>query len=175
MKKIISLALIAATAVGSAALAETTHHSTKRHAVKKETVANEPRERVGTLSCQVAGGIGLVIASKKDVTCEFRQRTGKIERYTGSIGKFGLDVGITGKTYMTWLVYNVQPTRVGDDALAGTYVGASASASAGVGLGANALVGGSGKNFGLQPLSGEVGTGLNVAAGVARLQLRPAG
>jgi len=55
-----------------------------------------------------------------------------------------------------------------------TYVGASASASIGLGLGANALIGGDKKNFGLQPLSAETGTGLNVAAGVSRLQLRAA-
>ncbi|WP_348647681.1 DUF992 domain-containing protein [Rhizobium sp. BK275] len=60
----------------------------------------------------------------------------------------------------------------GDGALAGTYAGASAGASVGVGLGANALVGGNSKNFALQPLSGETGTGVNVAAGVSRLELK---
>jgi hypothetical protein len=33
------------------------------------------------------------------------------------------------------------------------------------------LVGGTSKNFGLQPLSAEANTGLNVAAGVSRLEL----
>nr|WP_281405077.1 DUF992 domain-containing protein [Rhizobium sp. FKY42] len=59
--------------------------------------------------------------------------------------------------------------------LAGSYVGASASAAAGIGVGANALIGGSSKNFALQPVSAQVGIGLNVAAGVSRLQLSHAG
>jgi hypothetical protein len=42
-------------------------------------------------------------------------------------------------------------------------------------LGANALIGGNAKNFALQPLSAEVGTGVNIAAGVSRLQLKRAG
>jgi hypothetical protein len=45
----------------------------------------------------------------------------------------------------------------------------------GVGVGANALVGGSRNSFALQPLSVQGQTGLNVAAGVARLELRAGG
>ncbi len=44
-----------------------------------------------------------------------------------------------------------------------------------VGGNANALVGGSENSFALQPLSFEGQTGLNVAVGVASLELRPAG
>jgi hypothetical protein len=43
----------------------------------------------------------------------------------------------------------------------------------GVGGNANALVGGSNNSFALQPLSFEGQTGLNVAVGVAGLELRP--
>ncbi|MDQ0457226.1 DUF992 domain-containing protein [Rhizobium paknamense] len=156
-----------------AAFAASSHHP--HHRAPQKVVANEPKQRLGTLNCQIDGGVGMLIGSKKNVTCEFRQRSGKVERYAGSIGKLGLDVGITGKTYMSWVVVNTKPTSVGDGALAGSYVGASASASVGVGLGANALVGGNSKNFALQPLSGEAGTGLNVAAGVSRLQLKLVG
>lgn len=49
-----------------------------------------------------------------------------------------------------------------------------AGASVGYGLGANALVGGTAKNFGLQPLIGATNTGLKVPAGVSRLQMRSA-
>jgi len=114
----------------------------------------------------------MIIGSNKAIDCSFKQKTGKVEHYTGTIGKLGLDIGVTGKSYLSWIVVNTAPTRVGDGALAGTYVGASAAASVGVGLGANALVGGNSKNFALQPLSGETGTGVNVAAGVTRLELR---
>jgi hypothetical protein len=57
--------------------------------------------------------------------------------------------------------------------LAGNYVGASAQATVGAGLGANVLVGGSDRTVALQPLSVQGQTGLNVAAGVADLELRP--
>lgn len=171
MKKTLIIAIATTMALGSAASAASTHQSQKKHT---QQVAAQPKERLGMLSCEVAGGIGLLIGSSKAVTCQFKQRTGKVERYTGTIGKLGLDVGITGKSYLSWVVVNTVPTTVGSGSLAGTYVGASASASVGVGLGANALVGGNNKNFGLQPLSAEAGTGLNVAAGVSRLQLRPA-
>jgi hypothetical protein len=137
-------------------------------------MAEQPKQRLGTLSCAVAGGVGLLIGSNRSVDCTFRQRTGKTERYTGSIGRLGLDVGVTGKRYMSWIVVNTAPTRAGEGGLAGTYIGASASASVGLGLGANALIGGSAKNFALQPISGEAGTGLNIAAGVSQLKLKRA-
>ena len=156
-------------AFAGSAGAVTRHHAPKH---SKQLVAQEPKERLGTLSCEVAGAVGLVIGSSRTLECSFKQRTGKVERYTGSIGRLGIDVGITGKRYMSWLVVNTAPTRIGDGALAGTYVGASASASVGLGLGANALVGGNAKNFALQPLSAEAGTGLNVAAGISQLKLR---
>ncbi len=171
MKKTLILALAGAMAMTSAASAASTHHNRK----PAEKVVAQPKQRLGTLSCEVAGGIGLLVGSSRAVDCQFKQRTGKVERYTGTIGKLGLDVGVTGKSYLSWIVVNTEPTTIGQGSLAGTYVGASARASVGVGLGANALVGGNNKNFGLQPLSAEAGLGLNVAAGVSRLQLRTAG
>jgi hypothetical protein len=167
MNKILLLAAAFSVAVVPIANAATMHKPNTH-----TTQIAEPRQRLGTLSCEVAGGVGLIIGSSKSVDCTFKQRSGKIERYAGKIGKLGVDVGVTGKTYLSWVVLNTAPTRVGDGALAGTYVGASAAASIGVGLGANALVGGNSKNFALQPLSTEAGTGLNVAAGVSRLQLQ---
>ncbi|WP_283193653.1 DUF992 domain-containing protein [Rhizobium sp. AN80A] len=172
MKKTLILALATTLGLVSVATAADTRHGKSQH---NEKVASQPKERLGTLSCEVAGGIGSLIGSSRTVDCQFKQRTGKVERYTGTIGKLGIDVGVTGKSYLSWVVINTKPTTVGEGSLAGTYVGASAGATVGLGLGANALVGGNAKNFGLQPLSAEVGTGLNVAAGVSRLQLRKAG
>ncbi|MBB3946115.1 hypothetical protein GGQ73_002061 [Rhizobium skierniewicense] len=168
MKKTLILALAGAMAMTSAASAASNQHSRK----PVEKVVSQPKERLGTLSCEVAGGIGLLVGSSRAVDCQFKQRAGKVERYTGTIGKLGLDVGVTGKSYISWVVVNTEPTTIGQGSLAGTYVGASARASLGIGLGANALVGGNAKNFGLQPLSAESGMGVNVAAGVSRLQLR---
>jgi hypothetical protein len=171
MKRIIIAAAAISVAFASVASAASTHHHPKK---KSAEVASEPKERLGTLSCEVAGGVGMILGSSKKVSCTFKQRSGKVEHYAGTIGKLGIDVGITGKSYLSWVVVNTAPTRIGDGALAGTYVGASAGASVGLGLGANVLIGGNAKNFALQPLSAEAGTGLNVAAGVSRLQLSPA-
>lgn len=172
MNKLLIVAMATTLGIISATSAAQTHHSKKYYS---QQVATQPKERLGTLSCEVAGGIGMLIGSSRAVDCQFKQRTGKVELYTGTIGKLGIDIGVTGKSQLSWIVVNTTPTTVGEGSLAGTYVGASAGAAVGLGLGANALVGGNSKNFGLQPLSAEAGTGLNVAAGVARLQLHKAG
>lgn len=131
------------------------------------------RTRVGTLSCDISGGIGLIITSRKDVTCMFTpSHRGPREVYIGSISKFGLDLGATSGGEMIWAVYAPSTRRFG--ALAGSYGGASAEATVGAGVGANVLIGGSNRTVTLQPLSVQGQTGLNVAAGVAGLELRPA-
>jgi hypothetical protein len=128
--------------------------------------------RLGTLNCDVSGGIGLIITSKKDLLCIYTpDGGGPRETYAGAIRKFGLDIGATTGGQMIWIVY--APTRGGPNALAGEYVGATAEATVGAGAGANALIGGSNRTFTLQPLSLQAQTGLNLAAGVAGLTLRP--
>ncbi len=126
--------------------------------------------KVGTLACDVSGGIGLILGSSKSMTCTFHRADGKAEFYSGTINKFGVDIGVTGQQYMSWVVFAAGSLRPG--ALAGTYGGATAEATAIVGVGANVLVGGSGRSVALQPLSVSGQTGLNVAAGVASLSLR---
>jgi hypothetical protein len=137
------------------------------------TLAHANRTKVGTLSCDISGGIGLIITSKKDLTCMFTpSQPGPREVYVGSITKFGLDLGATSGGEMVWAVY--APTNRKFGALAGQYGGATAEATVGAGLGANVLVGGSNRTVALQPVSVQGQAGLNVAAGVADLILRPA-
>lgn len=124
---------------------------------------------IGTLSCDVAGGIGFIIGSSKSMECQFRGTSG-IEYYSGVINKFGLDIGVTGSQVMSWVVF--APGSVAPGSLAGTYVGATAEATAAVGAGANVLIGGFNRSITLQPVSISGQTGLNVAAGVAELVLR---
>jgi hypothetical protein len=126
--------------------------------------------KLGILNCDIAPGVGLLIGSSKNVRCTFRNRTGRLERYHGSIDKIGLDLGVTGRGRAAWLVF--APGNVGRSALSGTYVGGQASASVIVGLGANVLVGGFKNNINLQPISVQGQTGLNIAIGVASLNLR---
>ena len=131
------------------------------------------RTKVGTLTCDISAGIGLIITSKKDVTCMFTpSQPGPREVYTGSITKFGLDLGATAGGEMVWVVFAPTDRRFG--ALAGNYGGASAEATVGAGVGANVLVGGSNRTVSLQPLSVQGQAGLNLAVGVAGLDLHPA-
>lgn len=126
---------------------------------------------VGTLTCNVASGWGFVFGSSKDLHCTFRQSDRRVEHYTGSISKFGVDIGYTEGGVLVWGV--VAPSSdVRPGTLDGDYVGASASATIGVGLGANVLVGGFDESFALQPLSVSGNEGLNVAAGVGSISLK---
>ncbi len=132
----------------------------------------QSRAQVGVLDCDVSGGIGLIVGSRKAMNCTFTPSgQGPREVYTGSIGKFGLDVGATAGGRMVWGVFAA--TAGGPAALAGTYAGASAEASAGAGLGANVLVGGSNRTVALQPVSVQGQAGVNLAVGVAALTLNP--
>ena len=131
------------------------------------------RTKVGSLTCDISADIGLIIASKKELTCMFTpSQPGPREVYTGSITKFGLDLGAAAGGEMVWAVY--APTNHRFGALAGHYGGASAEATVGAGVGANVLVGGSNRTVSLQPVSGQGQAGLNLAVGVAGLELRPA-
>jgi hypothetical protein len=135
----------------------------------------DARVKAGVLSCDVSGGFGWIIGSSKSVSCIFTpDQPGPTEAYVGVIRKYGLDIGATSRQHMVWGVFaDTWGRPVG--ALAGDYVGATGEATVAVGLGANVLVGGSNRTIALQPLSVTGQTGLNIAAGVADLQLRPAG
>jgi hypothetical protein len=129
--------------------------------------------KVGTLDCDVSGGVGMIVASQKWVRCMFTPAVrGRAEIYEGSISKFGLDLGATSGGRLVWEVY--APTGYRRWALAGNYGGATAEATVGAGVGANVLVGGNDRTVSLQPVSFQGQAGLNVAAGVASLELRPA-
>jgi hypothetical protein len=133
-------------------------------------VAQVSRVEVGVLNCTVAGGTGFIVGSTKSLSCTF-VRPGADERYSGTINKFGIDIGTTSKSVLSWAVF--APTAaLKNGALAGSYGGVSGEATVGVGVGANALVGGSNKTIVLQPLSVQAQQGLNIAAGVAALELR---
>lgn len=134
--------------------------------------AQQPaRVEVGVLNCAVSGGAGFVFGSSKRLDCTF-QAGSRREAYVGTINKFGLDVGFTGASVISWAV--LAPTSTfGPGALAGSYGGATGEATVGVGLGANVLVGGSNRTIALQPVSVQAQQGLNVAVGIAAIELRP--
>ena len=130
------------------------------------------RAKVGRLTCEVAGGLGMIIASSKEMECRYVAADGRHEEmYHGVIRKFGLDFGGTDRGMLVWDVF-AETEGPMHGALAGNYEGVGASATVGVGLGANALVGGSNREISLQPLSVQTQTGLDIAAGVSSLELR---
>ncbi len=127
--------------------------------------------KVGVLTCRVEGGAGFLIGSAKGVDCKYKPAGGgRSERYTGSIGKLGLDIGITNETVLGWVVFAPGKTKAG--ALKGSYSGISAEATLGVGLGANAMIGGFRQSINLQPFSVQAQTGLNASLAVSNLTLR---
>jgi len=132
--------------------------------------ANAGGVNVGSLTCNVAGGIGFVFGSSKDLSCLFTRTDGIAEKYTGAIKKFGIDVGFTKEAQMVWLVF--APGNIAPGAVAGSYAGATLSGTVGVGVGANVLVGGSNKQITLQPVSVEGSIGLNAAGGIGVVELQ---
>ena len=154
--------LLAGTAIVAAAVAFGGAASAAEHGVK-----------VGTLACHVSSGWGFIFGSSRDLHCDFhpsKAPTG--ERYAGTISKFGVDIGYTQGGVLVWGVF-APTTNLTRGALAGDFAGATASATVGVGAGANVLIGGSNRTISLQPLSIEGNTGLNVAAGIGAINLRP--
>lgn len=129
---------------------------------------------VGTLICDVSGGLGLIIGSQREMVCVLEAVDGSVDRYVGVINRFGLDLGATTAGTIVWTVIAPTDEMYAPGVLSGNYVGASAEATAGIGVGANVLVGGGEHSFTLQPISVQGQTGLNIAAGVAELVLRPA-
>ena len=135
------------------------------------TAAAQGRIQAGQLTCDISGGIGLIFGSQRTLNCSFTPAVpGPIEFYAGTLTKLGVDIGITTGGVMVWIVY--APTSRPAGALSGSYGGASAEASVVAGVGANVLIGGSNRTIELQPVSLQGQAGLNVAAGVAGIDLR---
>jgi hypothetical protein len=126
--------------------------------------------KAGFLTCNVESGFGFVIGSSRDVNCTYSPVAGRAENYSGTISKFGMDIGYLNSAVMMWAVF-APAADPEPGALAGHYAGATGSATVGMGAGANVLVGGSNRSFTLQPVSIEGSTGLNVAGGIATLTL----
>jgi hypothetical protein len=95
---------------------------------------------------------------------------GPIERYVGTVTRYGLDLGVTGPGDIDWAV--LAPTAIlGPGALAGTYGGIGGVATLGIGGGAALLTGGNGLTTSLQPLSVHGQSGANLAGGIEGIQL----
>jgi len=79
--------------------------------------------RVGFLHCAVAPGAGMVVTSARALDCTFTPSVlGPVERYVGTVTRYGMDLGVTGPGDIDWAV--LAPTAIpGPGALAGVYGG----------------------------------------------------
>jgi hypothetical protein len=131
-----------------------------------------PPVRAGILQCQGGQNVGFVVGSVTSLECVFKSEGRRPEPYIATVRRYGLDLGITAQTQLAWAV-NAPNNRVDRGDLAGNYGGVGANASVGIGGGGNFLIGGPANSYALQPISLQGQTGLNVAAGIADLQLEP--
>src|SRR5215467_10488466 len=81
--------------------------------------------KVGTLSCNVASGFGFVFGSSRALNCTYAGVGGRYEHYTGTISKFGADIGYTSGGVLVWTVVAPVASMV-PGALAGSYAGGTA-------------------------------------------------
>jgi hypothetical protein len=134
--------------------------------------ANALPVRAGILQCEGGQNVGFVVGSVTSLECVFQSEGRRPEPYLATVRRFGLDLGVTEQTRFSWAV-NAPSSNLRRGDLAGNYGGVGANASVGVGGGGNFLVGGPANAYALQPISLQGQTGLNVAAGVAGLELQP--
>ena len=134
--------------------------------------AQQRMVRVGVLECRGGASVGFVVGSVTNLGCVLRAEGVPEDRYVATIRKVGLDLGITQETALAWSVF-APIAQLGPGDLSGNYAGAQGSASLGVGAGGNVLVGGSNNSIALQPLSLQGQVGVNIAAGLESLELRP--
>ncbi len=140
--------------------------------IVKPADAQARRIQVGTLTCSLSAGVGLIVRSQRNVRCQFKGQPGEPEEaYTGTMTRVGLDVGVTTGGAIIWAVFSHTNRYAG--MLSGAYTGASAEVSVAAGLGANVLVGGSNGTVALQPVSVQGQVGLDIAAGIGQLELHP--
>ena len=133
-----------------------------------------PAVQAGVLECRGGQNVGFVVGSVANLECVFQSPGRRPEAYVATVRRIGIDLGVTAQTQFIWAV-NAPTTRLGFGELAGTYGGVGANASIGIGGGGNFLVGGPRNAYALQPISVQGQTGLNVAAGIAGLELEPVG
>jgi len=174
MKKLLTLSLAALpvfTSAGITAAADMTVAAPAPVIVESDRVGGV---RIGYLDCQIGSGFGYVLGSAKTADCAFTSVIDgePLDTYSGSIKKFGVDLGYTAKGRIIWAVF--APTAgYHKGSLGGLYGGATAEATVGAGVGANVLFGGTSGSIHLQPVSVSGQLGLNIAATGTSMTLQP--
>jgi Protein of unknown function (DUF992) len=128
--------------------------------------------RVGSLQCHLSGGVGMILAENQALDCVYQDASGAPpDHYIGRLTNVGANIGVSGPGVLVWGVVAAKGS-IGPGALAGNYIGAQGSVAVGAGPGGAVLVGGSNNTISLQPISLQLGTGLNLSAGVGNLNLQ---
>lgn len=174
MKKLLTLSLAALPVImtaGITAAADMTGEPSAPVAIESDRVGGV---RIGYLDCQIGSGFGYVLGSAKTADCAFTSVIDgePLDTYSGSIKKFGVDLGYTTQGRVIWAVF--APTAgYHKGSLGGLYGGATAEATVGAGVGANVLFGGTSGSIHLQPVSVSGQIGLNIAATGTSMTLQP--
>lgn len=126
---------------------------------------------VGALSCNVSGSVGFIFGSSKNLNCILVRSDGTSETYTGTINRFGIDIGFTKAIHLVWHVYSLDE-KAPPGVLAGNYVGSQTAVSVGGTADSYTLVGGANHAIILNSVAIQGGhTGLNLADGIADISL----
>ncbi len=166
--KLIAKAAVAATLAASVAGCTMSQSSPQQ---LNTTNANS-RIYIGSLSCNVGGSTGYILASSKTLDCVFLNKEGtESAQYTGTIDKVGIDIGYTKAVHTIWRVYSLGSTR-GPNNLGGTYVGEQGTAAAGSQAGGNWIYGGPNAEVGMLASGIVKDAGYNLAAGVAAMTIK---
>ena len=82
-------------------LSETPNASAQGELAPKKHVT-----KIGYLSCHVASGWGFIFGSSRNLECVYTPAESgkKIENYSGSISKFGADIGYLQSGVILWMV-----------------------------------------------------------------------
>ena len=127
---------------------------------------------IGSLSCNVGGSTGYVLASRKSLDCVFLDKDGVLSaQYTGTIDKVGIDIGYTKAVHTIWRVYSLGSVR-GPWNLSGTYVGEQGTVAAGAQAGGNWIYGGPNAEIGMLASGVVQDAGYNLATGIAAMTLK---
>ena len=80
--------------------------------IVKPADAQPRRIQVGTLTCSVSAGVGLIVGSQRNVNCLLKGQPGEPEEaYTGTMTRVGLDVGVTTGGAIIWADLRYQSLR----------------------------------------------------------------
>ena len=133
---------------------------------------------LGALTCNVSGSTGFVLGSTKDLNCVYLTKDGVSQAYSGTIRKFGIDLGYTKAGHMVWHVFQIGGLVGGTlstdpKVLVGGFIGEQAQIVAGSGAGGNWLYGGANNQVVLQAtdIQGSGSAGYNLATGIASISL----